>query len=262
MSIVNFIFLIIIVLFILNLIRYEKGYKVVSLLKENQVKYILNKWHQRDYDSIKEYFLNNSDRDVKQQIIKLFGNDYILIDYIYMIENSAIHTYHRDYTSSQNYNNLTKPSYTMILYLDDFDNELNLIPGSHLDSCPIYLFDKSKKISVKPGMAIIFNADILHSGAIIDSNRQRHCIQFKIIHKDDILKLPKLLNYHVLIDKKNDKPILTKKIESNLTKHFPIFMDITQDIIKESFTETKTPLQTFISDFVFSDKDFYKPIRI
>ena len=53
-------------------------------------------------------------------------------------------------------------------------------------------------------MAIIFDADILHSGAIINNNKRRHCIQFKIIHKDDIQKLPKLLKYHVLIDKKND----------------------------------------------------------
>ena len=70
---------------------------------------------------------------------KIFGDDYVLINYIYMIENSSIHTYHRDYTSSRNYNNLLHPSYTMILYLDKDENELNIIPGSHLDNCPINL---------------------------------------------------------------------------------------------------------------------------
>lgn len=37
--------------------------------------------------------------------------DCMLIDYSYIIEDSSIHTYHRDYTSSKNCNNLKYPSY-------------------------------------------------------------------------------------------------------------------------------------------------------
>jgi hypothetical protein len=254
------VFLFLIILFILNVREYRKGYDIIQLIPYQDTWSILNKWDDRDYDYIKNYFLNND--DIRNKITKIFGDDYVLINYIYMIENSSIHTYHRDYTSSQNYNNLLHPSYTMILYLDKDENELNIIPGSHLDNCPIYLYDKSVKVSVKPGMAIIFDADILHSGAIINNNKRRHCIQFKIIHKDDIQKLPKLLKYHVLIDKKNDKPIITKNLESSLTKHFPIFMDLSNNVIKESFTETKTIFQKLISQVIFSNEDFYKPIRI
>lgn len=258
-------FLLVIILFLILLLikdlfqNLEPGYFIVeNLLDGEQLKYILNLWKNKNYSDIKYYFKNKT---IQDKIKNYFGENYIFIDYTYMIENSAIHTYHRDYTSSRNYNNLKYPSYTMILYLDESDTGLNIIPGSHKDNYPLYILNKSKKIKAKPGSAVIFDADILHSGTP-SINTSRHCIQFKIIHKDDVNKLKHLLDYHVLINRPNNKSLYIKYIETVFTRHFPIILDFFQETIKSSFVENKTYVQKFISSFVFSNKDFYKPIRI
>ena len=247
-----------------NYIPKETGFTIIkSLINKEKIDMILKKWEQKKYSEIKDFFLTGENSDkIREKIKNILGKDYILIDYCYLIENSAIHTYHRDYTSSMNYNNLNHPSYTMILYLDNSDTGLNLIPGSHNDNISIYLVDKSEKLNFDAGTAILFNADVLHAGTASDGNVSRHCIQFKIIHKDDLNKMPWLDNFHVLINRPNNKSLIMKTIESNLTKHLPIFMDNTQDLIKSAFSEDRTPIQKFISSLIFSNEDFYKPIRI
>lgn len=257
------------ILFILIILHLSVNQSVISdpgyftmdnLLSNKEVDLIDYYWDKRDFGSIKNFFSNNT--KIINKIHENLSNDYILIDYTYIIENSAIHTFHRDYTSSKNYNNLTHPSYTMILYLDNSDTGLNIIPGSHSDNTYVYLYNQAKKLSFVPGKAVIFDADILHAGSIINNDIKRRCIQFKIIHKDDIHKLPSLQNYHVLINRPNNKSISLKEFESMLTRHFPIFMDIFQEHIKTSFTEDKSAIQNIVSQIIFSDTDFYKPIRI
>lgn len=254
------------ILIILHLSTYqyiisEPGYFIIdNLLSDNQVDLVLSYWDERDFVSIKQFFLNN--QNIISKIHEVLPQEYVLIDYTYVIENSSIHTFHRDYTSSKNYNNLKYPSYTMILYLDNSDTGLNIIPGSHRDNNHIYFYNQAKKLHFTPGTAVIFDADILHAGSIVDNDVKRRCIQFKIIHKDDIHKLPSLQNYHVLINRPNNKSISLKEIESTLTRHFPIFMDIFQEHIKTSFSEDKTMIQNIVSKIIFSDTDFYKPKRI
>jgi ectoine hydroxylase-related dioxygenase (phytanoyl-CoA dioxygenase family) len=231
-----------------------------NLLSKNEVDLVLSYWDKGDFVFIKQFFLNN--QNITSKIHEILPEEYVLIDYTYVIENSSIHTFHRDYTSSKNYNNLKYSSYTMILYLDDSDTGLNIIPGSHKDNSCIYFYNRAKKLHFIPGTAVIFDADILHAGSIVDSEVKRRCIQFKIIHRDDRGKLLSLQNYHVLINRPNNKFILLKEIESILTRHFPIFMDIFQGHIKTSFSEDKTMIQNIVSKIIFSDTDFYKPKRI
>ena len=85
---------------------------------------------------------------------------------------------------------------------------------------------------------------------------------FKIIHKDDIHKVPHLQNFHVLINSKNNKMEILKKIEMNFTKHFPIITDLFNSVIKNSFGEKKTFIQKMFSKLIFSNSNFYKPIKI
>lgn len=240
---------------------FDPGYFIMdNLLSKNEVDLVLSYWDKGDFVFIKQFFLNN--QNITSKIHEILPEEYVLIDYTYVIENSSIHTFHRDYTSSKNYNNLKYSSYTMILYLDDSDTGLNIIPGSHKDNSCIYFYNRAKKLHFIPGTAVIFDADILHAGSIVDSEVKRRCIQFKIIHKDDMDKLLSLQNYHVLINRPNNKFILLKEIESMLTRHFPIFMDIFQGHIKTSFSEDKTMIQNIVSKIIFSDTDFYKPKRI
>jgi hypothetical protein len=239
----------------------DPGYLIINnFLDKPTVNNIMKNWNIKNYKAIKEYFLTN--QTVRDKIRQIFGDEYILINYCYLIENSAIHTYHRDYTSSQNYNELEHPSYTMILYLDKSDTGLNVIPGSHIDNNLCYLIDRSKKLKFNPGDSIIFDADILHAGTAIDKLESRHCIQFKIIHKDDIKKMPWLLDFNVLINKPNDKDFTLKLIEAELTKRIPCFMDLTNGTIKTAFSEEKSFLQKIFSWLLFSNEDFYAPIKI
>ena len=238
----------------------DMGYMIINdVLLTGDVNYINRCWDNLDYNKIIDFLLKHD--NINDMIKRYLGKDYILIDYSYLIENSSIHTYHRDYTSSRNYNNLKNPSYTMILYLDDSNTGLNLIPGSHLEKTRLmYIKNKSIKPSVNPGSIIIFDADILHSGTKTD--KKRRCIQFKIIHKQDIAKLPNLHNYHVLINKPNKKDDTLASFETFCTRHFPFLMDASNENIKTSFVEERTGVQKIISSIIFSDKDFYKPIHI
>jgi len=235
----------------------DVGYTIIdNMLSNDDILNILKEWDNRNFKEIYNIINNNF---CKGDFCK---GDYKLIDYIYVIENSSIHTYHRDYTSSKNYNNLTYPSYTMILYLDNFNSGLHVIPKSHLDNSFMYLFDYSKKINVKIGSVIIFDANLLHCGDLYNNDNNRKCIQFKIIHKDDIHKVPHLQNFHVLINSKNSKTQILKKIEMNFTKHFPIITDLFNSIIKNAFGEKKTFIQKMFSKLIFSNSNFYKPIKI
>jgi hypothetical protein len=231
------------------------------MLSNNDIQIILKEWDNRNFKKIYNILNNNFYKGdfCKGDFCK---GDYKLIDYMYVIENSSIHTYHRDYTSSKNYNNLTYPSYTMILYLDNFNSGLHVIPKSHLDNSFIYFFDYSEKINVKIGSVIIFDANLLHCGDLYNNKNDRKCIQFKIIHKDDLHKVPHLQNFHVLINSKNNKAEILKKIEMNFTKHFPIITDLFNSIIKNSFGEKKTFIQKMFSKLIFSNSNFYKPIKI
>ena len=239
----------------------DPGYTVFeNMLSKSDIEYILENWEMKNFKNIHDIFIGNS--KVNWKIKEILGDSYDLIDYMYVIENSAIHTYHRDYTSSKQYNNIEYPSYTMILYLDENLNGLNVIPKSHIDDAQFYTFDYSLKLNFKKGTSIIFDANLLHCGTAINSNIKRKCIQFKIIHKDDISKMPHLQKFHVLINKPNDKNTISKYIEMNFTKHVPIISDLFQSTIKSAFSEEKTFIQKFISKLVFSDSDFYKPKRL
>lgn len=242
----------------------NSGYIVIeNMLSQSEIENLLGNWEIRNFKNIHNIFIGNGNGNGIKMIIKnILGDSYNLIDYMYVIEDSAIHTYHRDYTSSKQYNNLEYPSYTMILYLDDFGNGLNIIPKSHTDNALFYIFDYSKKLNFKKGTSIIFDANILHAGTAINSKINRKCIQFKIIHKNDISKLPHLQNFHVLINKQNNKNKILKYIEIEFTKRLPIISDLFQSTIKSAFAEKKTFIQKFISSIVFSDSDFYKPTRL
>jgi ectoine hydroxylase-related dioxygenase (phytanoyl-CoA dioxygenase family) len=56
-------------------------------------------------------------------------------------------------------------------------------------------------IKVKKGTAILFNADMAHAAATYYT-KHRHCIQYKICHYDDIMRLNHLNKQHII--KKNN----------------------------------------------------------
>ena len=115
-------------------------------------------------------------------VMTYLPEDYIFLDYMYKIDNSAIFTFHRDITSSQKIFNTKYPVYTLIVYKAN-GCLLSYCPGSHKS----YPFVSSHIVNLKgkEGTAVLFDCEILHAGCINDC-KPRTIIQYKLCHKDDI----------------------------------------------------------------------------
>jgi len=135
---------------------------------------------------------------LETDILNKLPPDYIFLDYIYKINNTALSTFHRDVTSSQIINNTKYPTYTCILY--KYSGELlSLCPSSN----KTYPFVTSNivNISGEAGTVFLFDSNLLHSG-MQNMCRVREVIQYKLCHKDDLLVLKHLQG--IRIEKSDD----------------------------------------------------------
>jgi hypothetical protein len=179
------------------------------------------------YKDTKQYIMQLNKFD---DIIKSIGNGYIFQDYIWIIKKSSVHTCHRDnngdfFNQGQKY-----PSYTMLTYLEDMDDCLGVIPGSHIvkNSFGINLTDKIRNLKCNKGDIIIFNANLIHVGILNPDKEDNLRIQMKISHKEDIDVLKYYENYNKVLNKSNNVPHLFKHIQKNFSCMFPILSDLTQ----------------------------------
>ena len=79
----------------------------------------------------KSKFYTNKQK-IFNKILKKLPNNYQFLDYEYKIINSTLYTFHRDVTSSQYYQKLLHPSYTVIIYFTETNNKLiDICPNSH-----------------------------------------------------------------------------------------------------------------------------------
>jgi len=122
-----------------------------------------------------------------REILNKLPDGYQFLDYEYKIVNSTLYTFHRDVTSSQRFQELSHPSYTLIIYLTD-GKLLSICPGSYKQK---YIISTPITISGTPGTAILFNADSVHAGAMNETS-ERVAIQYKICHKSDVNKIKHL----------------------------------------------------------------------
>jgi len=126
----------------------------------------------------------------KHSILKELPEDYEFLDYKFKIIGCSLSTFHRDVTSSQSIFKTKYPVYTCITYKNN-GNLLAICPASH-KTTP-YLFERPLIIKGKEGTTVIFNCDIVHSGAINEFGDDREATQYKICHKDDKDKLKHLI---------------------------------------------------------------------
>jgi hypothetical protein len=203
--------------------------------------------------NVKEYIINN--QRINNIIKTYISNNYQFQDYIFIIKKSAIHTCHRDsngifFNKGQQY-----PSYTIIIFLEDMDKCLGVIPKSHLNinSFNFNMTDKVQNIPCNPGDAIIFNANLIHVGTL-NNNDNNLRIQMKITHKDDIYKIPYYNNYNKILNEDNNVPIYIRKIQKNLSCMFPIISNLSQNEIKRTSrgTDYNNNLQIGIFQKIYS----------
>jgi len=190
------------------------GFQIINALTPHEV----DKIKGLEYNQINEFIKNSN---VHSNVSNIIGPGYELMDYTWIIEKASIHTCHRD-SNGDLFNELSHPSYTLIIYIDEMDRSIEVVDGSHRRFQSMFLTDPTKSIKCKPGEAILFNSNLLHAGSI-NKKPNNLRIQLKFTHSDDMQKLEKFNNFHKVMNKTPIKSNIVKRFQKHLTCQCPLF---------------------------------------
>ncbi len=240
----------------------KDGFTIIkNVLTEEQINKLRKYSNDNNYKSIKEELINN--KFIMKSIQDLLDNDYIFQDYIWIIKKSSVHTCHRDNNSKFFNKGQKHASYTIIIYLEDMERCLGVIPKSHLDinNNNINLQNSLLDLLCNKGDLIIFDANLIHVGTINkrDDNLR---IQMKITHKDDIETLKYYQDFNKVLNQNNTIPKELLKFQKNLSCIVPYISNLTQsDNIKSSRGSSNgakiETLQKWFSYLFYGNSDFY-----
>jgi len=199
-----------------------------NIFTNDEIEDMKNKCREQKYAYVKKYLLSNE--KLKNLIKKVTSNDYIFQDYIWIIEKSSVHTCHRDNNGDFFNENQKYPSYTMLVYLEDMEKCLGIIPRSHnnINSNNINFIDPVINLPCKKGDIIIFNANLIHVGCINENNNNLR-IQLKVTHKEDIKHINYYQNFNKILNKENNLPLFLRKGQKRFSCMFPILSNLTQN---------------------------------
>jgi ectoine hydroxylase-related dioxygenase (phytanoyl-CoA dioxygenase family) len=156
-----------------------------NVLRNDEINYLSELCKNKKYKEMKQLLLNNG--KLKTECLQKTTPDYVFQDYIWIIQKSAVHTCHRDNNGDFFNKGQTHPSYTVIVYLEPMEKCMGVIPKSHLkkDAFNYNITDQVVNLVCNPGDIILFNANLIHVGAMNKGNDHLRC-QLKFSHKDDI----------------------------------------------------------------------------
>jgi hypothetical protein len=186
---------------------------------------------------------------------------YVLQDYIWIIQKSSVHTCHRD-NNGDFFNNLKHPSYTLLIYLEDPEKCLGVIPDSHhdLESYNYNLTDRVVHLPCKKGDAILFNANLIHVGAINGDDSIR--VQLKVSHLDDIEALSYYENYNKVLNETNHLPVSMRRVQKRFSCMLPALSNWTQSENIRTARGSDNgvyvgPFQKMFSFLFYGNPDYY-----
>ena len=228
----------------------DTGYKLLDVFGDTEVNYILGLIDSKKYLDAQKFIQNHS--GFLKQMNQLLGEDYVFMDYIFTIEKSSISTCHRDENGSVFTPQNKHPSYTILFYLEPMDACLDIIPGSHKERNAVYLSKSLESIPCKPGQAVLFDADLIHSGSINTKNDNKR-MQMKIIHKDDLDNLKEFHKYYKVGDATKETTLQNTLFYRRLSCMFPGIADLTRN------GNSMPPfLNKLYKKLVYGDEDNYK----
>ena len=232
-----------------------------QVLSSKQIEVLKKACIQGNYKDAKEQLIH--DKRLITLLQQTLGKEYQFQDYIWIIQKSSVHTCHRDnngdfFNKGQQY-----PSYTLLLYLEDMEKCLGVIPKSHKDvnSFNVNLTNKVETLLCKKGDAILFNANLIHVGTI-QSKDDHIRIQMKVTHQKDLSTLSYYQDFNKVLKKDNTMPKGLLQFQKNVSCMFPYVSNLTQSENIQSARgtdngETVGTFQKIFSYLFYGNPDFY-----
>jgi ectoine hydroxylase-related dioxygenase (phytanoyl-CoA dioxygenase family) len=207
----------------------KDGIMIIPKLLTDIEKYNIKNLVLNGYSLEAKKIIMNS-QSVRHKIESILGVNYGFHDYIFVIKKSQFNVCHRDYNGKSFNSKQLYPSYTIIIYFKNMDKSLDIIPGSHksLMTNAINITDYSDNIVCPKGGALLFDANLIHSGSI-NKNELNLRIQMKISHKNDKNStLNFFQKYNKELNKEGNRPLWFKKLSKHLSCTMPIISQFTQ----------------------------------
>jgi len=234
---------------------------IPTVFHNYEINQLIDLCKNQKYKNVKEFFMNHL--TLKNTCLKKTGKDYIFQDYIWIIQKSLIHTCHRDNNGDFFNVGQKHPSYTLLIYLEPMEKCLGVIPTSHYKkySYSFNISDPVIHLSCRPGDIILFNANLIHVGAINQSNHHLRC-QMKLSHKDDLQVLDFYQNYNKVLNQENHLPNYITQLQKRVSCMAPIFSDVTQrenvrTVRGSSDNVNISVFQKIFSYLFYGNKDYY-----
>ena len=249
-----------------NTVKYKlenQGFQVFKkVMDSTQIQEFTAYCKNKNYKELKAKIM--LEKTIHNLIQNQFDSDYQLQDYIWIIEKSVVHTCHRDNNGDFFNAGQKNPSYTMLIYLEDMEKCLGVIPYSHKNkqsNRTNILFDEVINLKCNAGDIIVFNANLIHVGCINKKDDNLR-IQLKVSHKDDLDILHYYQDFNKVLNKDNPIPETLRKAQRNLSCMFPIVSDLTQGEIIRTVRGSDNGIdvgggQQWFSYMFYGNKDFY-----
>ena len=249
-----------------NTVKYKlenQGFQVFKkIIDSTQIQEFTAYCKNKNYKELKAKIMQ--EKTINKLIQNQFDSDYQLQDYIWIIEKSLLHTCHRDNNGDFFNAGQKNPSYTMLIYLEDMEKCLGVIPYSHTNkqsNRTNILFDEVINLKCNAGDIIVFNANLIHVGCINKKDDNLR-IQLKVSHKDDLDILHYYQDFNKVLNKDNPIPETLRKAQRNLSCMFPIVSDLTQGEIIRTVRGSDNGIdvgggQQWFSYMFYGNKDFY-----
>lgn len=197
------------------------------------------------------------------EIVRSISREHVFQDYVWIIEKSAVHTCHRDNNGTFFNEGQKHDSYTMLVYLEEMERCLGVIPKSHV-SADAYNWNMTNRVTdivCKAGDVILFNANLIHVGTITDKDDHLR-VQLKVSHKDDLGVLGYYQHFNKVLNKENTHPRIVREVQRHVSCMVPYFSNVTQgeNIRTARGTDEGVDVgwrQKMFSYMFYGNKDFY-----